>query len=285
MPRVVAIATSLVTRKAPRLAGLVRISAAVPRSFSVATEPMASRTAISAPNCPKFFASWSYASAAVCDSAGFRPCNETEIVVAGVVGRQGCAPQPSAKDGARRARRGGGPEPVDGAGMRGEELLERAFRDQPPAVEDRDAVADPLDIREEVGREDDRRLASQARDELEEVAPSLRVERADWLIEDEDLGPVEKGLGDPQPLSHPTRIAADPALRRGGQAGSGKHLVDTRSKLRPREAMESADELEQLAPGHPAVEPRVLVEIAEPPAELRLVEADLDTRDECVAGR
>ena len=40
--------------------------------------------------------------------------------------------------------------------------------------------------------------------------------------------------------------------------------------------MEPADEREQLAPGHPAVEPRVLVEVADVSVELGHVQADLD---------
>jgi hypothetical protein len=45
-----------------------------------------------------------------------------------------------------------------------------------------------------------------------------------------------------------------------------------------------ADELEELAPLHPAVEPRVLVKVAQAAAKLRLVQANLHPGDRCAAG-
>ena len=51
-------ATSLAPRKAAREAGLVRIIPAVPRSFSQATEPMASSKAQMMPNSDRFLRIW-----------------------------------------------------------------------------------------------------------------------------------------------------------------------------------------------------------------------------------
>ncbi len=67
----------------------------------------------------------------------------------------------------------------------------------------------------------------------------------------------------PEPLAHPARVATDPPLRRADQARPGEHLADPRPELRPGQPVEPADELEQLASLHPAVEPWVLVEVAE----------------------
>ena len=69
-----------------------------------------------------------------------------------------------------------------------EELIERTLDDEPAAVEDADAVADPLDVGEDMAREQHRRLAAERGDELEHVAPALGVERAHGLIEDQDGG-------------------------------------------------------------------------------------------------
>ncbi len=69
-------------------------------------------------------------------------------------------------------------------------------------------------------------------DQLEQVAPSLRIERADRLVEEQDVGPVEERLGDPQPLAHAARVATDPALARRGQADPRQHLVDARRGAR-----------------------------------------------------
>ena len=58
-------------RNAPREAGFVRTNAAVPRSFSEATAPIASRMAASVPVWLMFFRSWSIAIAV--DGGGMIP--------------------------------------------------------------------------------------------------------------------------------------------------------------------------------------------------------------------
>ena len=57
-------ASSLARRKVPRESGFVSSSAAVPRSFSTATLPIARRIAVSTPAWPRFFRNWLTASAA-----------------------------------------------------------------------------------------------------------------------------------------------------------------------------------------------------------------------------
>ena len=41
------------------------------------------------------------------------------------------------------------------------------------------------------------------------MRPSSRVEPGQGLVEQDDLGVVEQGLGDPDPLQHPARAAAE----------------------------------------------------------------------------
>ena len=55
-------ATTLAPRKAPRVTGLVSRKAAVPWSFSPATEPIVTRMAASTPNCPRFLVNCTAAS-------------------------------------------------------------------------------------------------------------------------------------------------------------------------------------------------------------------------------
>ena len=139
-----------------------------------------------------------------------------------------------------------------------------------PAIEDRDAVADALDVGEDVGRDDDRRRAAEALDQREQVAPALRVERADRLVEDEQLGLVEHGLGDAEPLAHPAGVRPDPPFGGVAEAGPRERRRDPRPQApTPDQAGQSADQLEQLAALHPAVEPRVLVEVADAAAGRR----------------
>ena len=69
-------------------------------------------------------------------------------------------------------------------------------------VEDRDVVGDPLDVIEDVGGVEDRRLPAEAFHEIEDIAPPDRVERAGRFIEQQDLRPADQRLGDPEALAH-----------------------------------------------------------------------------------
>ena len=75
--------------------------------------------------------------------------------------------------------------------MGGKQVRQWPFDHQPPAIEDRDPVADPLDIGQDVGGEDDGRFSAQARNQLEQITPSLRVERTHRLVQEQELRPVE----------------------------------------------------------------------------------------------
>ena len=134
-------------------------------------------------------------------------------------------------------------------------------------VEDAHPVADPLDVGQHVGREDDRGGLAQLGDEREDVATTLRIERADRLVEDEEPRPIDECLGDPEPLAHPARIPADPPVRRIGQPDPLEHLGRALARVARGAAVQPRDHLDQLATAHPAVVARVLVEHAdaEPP--------------------
>ena len=153
------------------------------------------------------------------------------------------------RGGVRRAPRRRLPGPVRARGGRSagrdraRRSLERTLGHEPAPVEDRDSVADPLDVRQDVGREHDGRLAAKAGDQLEEVTPALRIERADRLVEEHDRRSMEQGLGDPEALAHPARPAADPALASGSQA--------VRSSISPTRPRSSAPR-EPARAGRPA---------------------------------
>ena len=120
------------------------------------------------------------------------------------------------------------PQPV--VGERREQLVRRRGPHESPAVEDRDAVGDPLDVVEDVGRVEDRRLALEARHQLEDLAPSDRVERADRLVEQQDLGPRDHRLGDAEPLAHAARVRLRPPV--GGIAS--RPTVPRTLSIQPR---------------------------------------------------
>ena len=333
-----AIATSFATRNAPRPAGLVRMSAAVPRSFSVATEPIARRPR-RAPRTGRGSCSWSTASAAVgggrtiwnwspsdrlqdlrrepgqqgrarARSAGrstaidrqperpplleellaeegrgppsvarsARPDEAAPVeLVRRSAGRRARGRRPRASGGrvrtppggprrrhderqdlargrggvrtvtravavggrrrpgttahaaaAPRARRPRPPGRARASAGRSAGHARRAARSSAPSVTSRprSRIATRSQTRSTSARTwvetDDGRLAAQPRDQLEDVAPALRVERAHRLVEEHDRRPVEEGLGDPEPLAHPARVAADPAVRGRRSARSAR---------------------------------------------------------------
>ena len=114
-----------------------------------------------------------------------------------------------------------------------EEVRERPLDDEPAAGEDPDAVADPLDVGQDVRGEQDGDLAAQRGDEVEDVAPALRVERADRLVEDRDGWAMDEGTGDPEPLAHAPGVGAASAIRSRCHVDAGEGVVDRRLERRP----------------------------------------------------
>ena len=104
--------------------------------------------------------------------------------------------------------------------------------DEPPVVEDRDVVADALDVVEDVGRVEDRGLALDPLHELEHLAPADGVERADRLVEEQHRGPGDERLGDPQPLAHAAGVGLRPPVRRIGDPDQVEDLLDARASGR-----------------------------------------------------
>ena len=100
-------------------------------------------------------------------------------------------------------------------------------------VEDGDPVADALDVREDVGGEQDRRIAPERGDQLEGSPTALWIERADGLVEDDDRRPMDERTGDPQPLAHAARVRAGPSVRGIGKVHAGQGVVNGPGKRRP----------------------------------------------------
>ena len=87
------------------------------------------------------------------------------------------------------------------------QLVDRARKPQPAAVDDRDAIGDLLGDAQGVGRHENRRpgrgpLAEQVLDQ----AGAFRIESDHRLIEHQDRRIVEQGRGEDQPLPHAVRI-------------------------------------------------------------------------------
>ena len=105
----------------------------------------------------------------------------------------------------------------------------------------------------------------------------------DRLVEQDDGRTADEGLGDAEPLAHPARVGRGPAVGGIGDADPAREGVDTLLAVAVG-AAEARDVAQRLAAGHPAVEPRVLGEVAELAAVLA-GSRDRDAVDRRAAGR
>ena len=146
-----------------------------------------------------------------------------------------------------------------------EQLGGRGRADEPAAIEDRDVVADALDVVEDVGRVEDRDLAPELAHEVEDLAATDRVERADGLVEEQDGRRADRAPG-----RCPSRWRIPPEyvpVRRS--AASARPTRARTAATMPRPSARSVgriqrgDEAERLATGHPVVEARLLGEVAD----------------------
>ncbi|MDY7555563.1 hypothetical protein RGU41_01600 [Cryobacterium sp. 10C3] len=169
-------------------------------------------------------------------------------------------------------------------GVPGGELLDRPVRDHATVVENGDGVADPLDVGEDMRREEYGGPPAQRAEHLEHVAASHRVEGARRLVEEEQLGRVDQRLGDPEPLLHAAGVPAD----RGGhvgQSGESEKHADTFIQGAPVDREEPADEPEEFLGGHPVVEAGHVGQEADPSADRVVDRRDVAAEDLHAAAR
>jgi hypothetical protein len=149
-----------------------------------------------------------------------------------------------------------------------DELLSTGLGDQPAVSEDCDLVADPLHVRQDVGREKDGGRTPQGLDEGQDIATADGVESGRRLVEKDHGRSGNEGLSEPQPLAHSTRIATDAAVRSLAQPCPGQHLVNAVTERRTVETGQSADEGEELASFHPAIDMGLFGQVAKVTAGL-----------------
>ena len=104
----------------------------------------------------------------------------------------------------RQARR-----PAAGRAVSPEQVRQRAGRDDPAVVDDRDPVAQPLDLAQEVRVEEDGRAARlRLADDGADVVAAHRIERGRGLVEDDERRVAEQRGAEAEALLHALREAA-----------------------------------------------------------------------------
>ncbi len=153
--------------------------------------------------------------------------------------------------------------------------------DQAPSREDPDPIADRLDLGQQVARQHDRQaaFADEAPQQGEDLVDAQRVDRGGGFVEDEQVGRLDQGIGDAQPLAHPARIGVDRVVGAIGQANLLEDFVDGRFCSVTVESVEARGVAQVLAPGQPAVEPDGVGQVADPPLHGPRVARGIETHD------
>lgn len=132
--------------------------------------------------------------------------------------------------------------------------LDAVLVDQHPVVQHADGGAHLRDLGEQVGVHEDGDAAFLVEPPhgVPELTHTQRVQARGGLVEEEDLGVVEDRLGDPDPLPHARREAAEPSVGVPIGGDEPQRLRGSRPRLgHPRE---SSEELQVLPGGQIPVE-------------------------------
>ncbi len=182
-------------------------------------------------------------------------------VTVGDVGRQAGTPQ-------RRVQAGeiGGLD--DRAGL-GEQLGAGALRLDPTAADDHHPVGDGLDLGQQMrGEQHGAAAVGEAAQQPAHPAHALRIETVGGLVENQDLGVAEQGVGEAEALAHAERVLAD--------ALAGRRLVEADEREQrvyalDRHAHRPRGDGERLAAAAPGVLRRGVEQQADSPSGIRQV--------------
>ena len=107
------------------------------------------------------------------------------------------------------------------------EIPELSLVDDLSPANDRDPVAELLDLVEQMTREQNRdSFIRELANETPHIAHPCRVEPGRRLVEQKQAGTSEQCGGDTEPLAHPVRVAANAVLRAVAQLDELQHLID-----------------------------------------------------------
>ncbi len=143
------------------------------------------------------------------------------------------------------------------------DLLGGALGHDPALVQDEHPVAGGLHLLQDVGGEDDRLLLAQALDELADLDDLVGVQPGGGLVQDEDLGVVDDGLGQAGALPEALGQGVDAAVHHRLQAALPDDLADALGLLAARQAPGVGDEVQVLHHVQVRVQRGVLGQVAD----------------------
>ena len=164
---------------------------------------------------------------------------------------------------APRAVAGAGAQPDDRA-QPGARLVDAAVERDLALGDDRDPLAQPLGVGDDVGRENDRRAGPRlAADQLLEPRLVDRVEPGEGLVEDDQPRLVDDRAEQLDGLRHALGQGADRLLRPVAKVVLIEQRVGAAAAFGERQAAQRAHEGDRLARMHRRIEPALLGQIAD----------------------
>ena len=125
------------------------------------------------------------------------------------------------------------------------------------------AVARHLDLAQEVRVQEDGRAAGlQIADDVADQEAAERVQARRGLVEEDEVGVAEKGLGEADSLLHALAVLAQALIARLGELHPAEQSLQGLLERRAAEAQEAPVEPQQLAAAQPLVKGEVLGQVA-----------------------
>ena len=143
----------------------------------------------------------------------------------------------------------------------GQDVVHGAFEDELASVHDGHAVADLLDLAEQMGAKDDGLpLGAHRMDHATDRGGTNGVDASGGLVQDHEFGVVHHGLGEADTLEHPFRIGADRPAGRLGHRGEAQGVLDGRVEVGGGDTAELGAVADEFAAGKKLMEVRSLRE-------------------------
>ncbi len=175
--------------------------------------------------------------------AGRLAVAEFEADLAGFLGEVG-ASELGGEGGAEGVEVTAGAEFELAAGEAGFEFGAGAVEEELPLVEDEQAVADAVDVAENMGTEDDGFAAAELFEEGEGLATADGVEAGGGFVPNEEFGVIHEGCGDPEAGFHAGGVGADAAAGVFDEADGAEEVAEAGMAVAAAESEAAGDELE-----------------------------------------
>jgi hypothetical protein len=161
------------------------------------------------------------------------------------------------------------------------ELGGGALGDEPPVVDDADAVGELVGFLEVLRGEEDRHaeLVVEPPHLLPHAGAADGIESGGGLVEEQDVGVVHERGGEVEPPAHATRVGADATVERVAEVDQCAQVDQALLDLAAAEAVELALEPQQLEPGLLGVERDVLERHADVQPHLLRLRGDVEAGD------